>query len=398
MTRLPRLLLLLLLFLAPLVACGGYGAPARWAGRIDTLPSGVVVVRNPAQGLWDEDAGWSVREELRIGSALSEGPDLFGSVAGIAVDGRGRIHVLDRQAKELRTFAPDGRHVRTVGREGGGPGEFRDPIGLAAGPDGETLYVVDPRNARYAVFSMDAEPRTQFQRAVGGYSLPWDGGFDAAGRFHENVFAAGGHAVLVMDSGFQPADTARFPGFEAEEFVLTTESGRISTTVPFAPDQVERWDPRGYLWTARTGEYTLTRMDMEGDTVRVIHGPPVPPIPVTEADRDEALEGLEWFRRQGGRVDPGRIPSAKPPVSTFHVAADGHIWVRLTGPADEVGARYHVFDPEGRFLGTVTTAEGLGSAPVFTDGAVYGVVRDSLGVQYIVRNALRDGAVAGDGD
>lgn len=54
--------------------------------------------------------------------------------------------------------------------------------------------------------------------------------------------------------------------------------------------------------------------------------------------------------------------------------------------------RYHVLDPDGRFLGTVTAADDLGSSPVFRGDVVYGVVRDSLGVQYIVRNALARGA------
>lgn len=375
--------------LLALAACGGADRPG-WGGVVDTLAHGTVVVENPAEGFWGPDETWSLEEELRIGSAMSEGPDLFASVAGIAVDAAGRIHVLDRQARELRTFDAAGRHVRTVGREGGGPGEFADPIGVTVGPQGG-IWVTDPNNARYAVFSAEGEYRTSHTRPVGGYSVPWNGGFGQGGRFHEKVSSGGGPAVIRMDGAFQPVDTARFPEFEEPRFVLIMDAGRMSTSVPFATSQVERWDPRGYLWTAVTGDYTLTQTSFAGDTLRVIHGPPVESIPVTPKDREEVLEGLEWFTNQGGRVDPSRMPSEKPPISTFHLADDGHLWVRLTARDDEEGYHYHVFDPEGRFLGPVATDTGLGNNPVFREDRIYGVVSDSLGVQYVVRAALDRG-------
>ena len=373
-----------------LSACGGE-APA-WTGSIDTLASGVVVVRNPPEGLWSPSETWSLTEELRIGSAMSEGPDLFGRITDIAVDREGRIHVLDRQAKELRTFSPVGEHIRTVGREGSGPGEFSDPIGLALSPDGN-LWVVDPDNTRYTLLDTAGEYVTAHRRHLGGYSLPWNGGFGTDGRLYEKIFTAGRTAVVRMDTTLTPEDTTLFPDFDAPQFTLTTASARMGVKVPFASDQIERLDLRGYLWTAITGDYAIARMDLNGDTIQVIHGPPTDPVPVSAEDRERAVEELQWFIRQGGTVRPSEIPSEKPPIQNFHVAGNGYAWVEVTPQGDQDGQHYHVFDPEGRFLGTVAAAAGLGNSPLFRGEHVYAVTTDSLGVQYVVRYRIRKDTV-----
>lgn len=378
-SRTPWVLIAAVTFTA---GCGD--TDAGWAGTIDTLESGVVVVTNPPEGVWAPGEAWSVTEELRIGSAMAEGPELFGQVAGIVVDEAGRIHVLDRQAKEVRTFDSTGAHVRTFAREGAGPGELRRPLGMTLGPEGQ-IWVTDPGNARYAVFNTDGEYVTARVRRVGGSGMPWNGGFGPEGRFHEKIPTPGPTVVVRMDSAFEPVDTVPFPEYDEPRLEIRDENTYMWAGVPFATSQEEWWDPRGYLWTGVTGTYTLTQMDMAADTLRVIHGPPVEPIPVTAEERDERLEGLDWFRSEGGRVGPSDIPSEKPPMAGFTVADDGHLWVQLAPPTDQDSARYHVFDPAGRFLGEVTMEESLGRYTVFRDDRIYGVVSDSLGVQYVVR-------------
>ena len=89
---------------------------------MDTLPSGEIVVRNTHDPLWAPEEAWRVVEDLRIGEAMSEGPDLFGAIYSFDVDAWGRIFVLDDQAQEVRIFDSGGAFVRTVGRRGEGPG------------------------------------------------------------------------------------------------------------------------------------------------------------------------------------------------------------------------------------------------------------------------------------
>ena len=52
------------------------------------------------------------------------------------------------------------RFVRSLGRQGSGPGEFRGPAGIAIGPEGR-LYIADPGNHRVQILDADGSFRTQ---------------------------------------------------------------------------------------------------------------------------------------------------------------------------------------------------------------------------------------------
>ncbi|HUG27925.1 MAG TPA: 6-bladed beta-propeller, partial [Gemmatimonadales bacterium] len=123
-----------------LLACGGSEGP-EWAGTIDTLPGGRVVVTNPAEGVWGGEARWEVVEELRIGSADGDGPELFGRLGMLAEDAGERIWVFESVEQQFKVFDRTGRFIRTVGRQGGGPGEMQRATGVAVMPDGHLLVV-----------------------------------------------------------------------------------------------------------------------------------------------------------------------------------------------------------------------------------------------------------------
>jgi hypothetical protein len=395
--RLSRFSLAFPLLLA--AACARDGT-AGWKGTVETRPDGVVLVRNPAQGAWREDQAWTVEEELRIGIAEGAGPTLFGDVAAVEVDSTGRIWVLDRQAKELRVFDAHGRHVRTIGREGEGPGEFRDPIGMAWAPDG-TLWVADPGAGRYTVLDANGIFIASHPRRVAGYSVPWRGGFGPDGLLYELVFVAPPQgeprqALLRFDASVQPADTVLLPTHAGERFELRQGQGLIAAAVPFAPGQALQLDPRGFVWLGVTDRYRLAQLKLNGDTTRVVEREAAP-VPVTAAERAEAVARMKWFTDQGGRVDEGRIPARKPAFEQVVVDDHGGIWVRPALSAGEPGAAFDVFDAEGRYLGRVRVPGGMDAIPepVIRNDALYGVARGSLDVQHVVRARIVGGARQG---
>ena len=67
----------------------------------------------------------------------------FGSVATIRTDPDGTVYVLDGQVSEVHVYAPDGEHLRTVFREGDGPGEIRRPNDMYLGQDGTVCALQD---------------------------------------------------------------------------------------------------------------------------------------------------------------------------------------------------------------------------------------------------------------
>lgn len=65
-----------------------------------------------------------------IGGSAAPGPTEFQMVGAITPLGQGDIAIADIYAAEIRVFDTHGRHVRTMGRRGRGPGEFGGIFGL----------------------------------------------------------------------------------------------------------------------------------------------------------------------------------------------------------------------------------------------------------------------------
>jgi hypothetical protein len=144
---------LLLTFAASGCGGAGGGTEAELGMRVDTVGD-TVIVRTVRGSVWGP--GVELVPVLRIGELDGSEEYNFGLVAGIALAADGSLLVLDQQALAVRAFDREGRHTRSFGRSGGGPGELSHPTGLAVLPDGRVL-VSDPRNARVNVYSPDGE-------------------------------------------------------------------------------------------------------------------------------------------------------------------------------------------------------------------------------------------------
>ncbi len=339
--------------------------------------------------MWDSTTAWHLEETLRIGAVEGDGPDVFGGVSAVQVDGRGHVYVLESQADEIRVFDAGGGYIRTIGRRGGGPGEFENPVGMDWDSRGR-LWVVDVRNGRYSAFDSSGAYVTQRPRLAGFYAVPWPGGFGPEGRLLDIGLDPPDKPILVRyDSAGVPVDTVRVPHFEGDVFSIPQ---RVSVAVPFAPFLVWRLDRRGFIWSMVTSEYRIVQQNLAGDTVRVIEKV-FHPLPVTAEDEEEAIESLDWFRREGGRIDRSRIPGAKPAIIRQGILVDhsGNLWVRPVVPEALRLRVFDVFDPEGRYLGRAISAVPIQSSPLptFTADAVYGVSVDELEVPYVVRLDIR---------
>jgi hypothetical protein len=80
--------------------------------------------------------------DLVIGTADGDDTEIFGKVADIAVDTRGRIYVLDSGYDRVQSYDSSGRYIQTIGRDGEGPGEFSRPTAIAVDKS-NSLYVAD---------------------------------------------------------------------------------------------------------------------------------------------------------------------------------------------------------------------------------------------------------------
>lgn len=411
-----RLFPLLLIPLLSVPTGCGEGGGNGWTTVRDTLPGGAVRVVHtpPASG---PGVTWRLEEEVRIGAIEGGGPESFGEVRGIAVDGAGRIAVLDAQAREVRVFGPEGEHLRTFGGQGGGPGELEGPFGLAWAPDG-LLRVADVRNARMSLF----DPVEGFVRShpvrFWRWGYIWDGVVDSAGRVWQPsmgmVDGTSWDMIRIYNDSMRQVDS--IPIAERPErsgpdrdppgaFFWETGGGFGYYTIPYYPRGQRALDPRGVYWGTTEGDpsYRVARWIPGGDTTLIVESSR-PAVPVTQAERDSAIAHIrEYITEAGGdaNLDWSRIPQTRPAVEGVHLAENGDVWVRLPVPGDSV-ALYDVFSPQGQYRGTArgTLQVFPYLAPVIRGDRFYAVVTDELGVSYVVRARITPlegaGTVAGD--
>lgn len=385
----------LLLFGAALAFSAGCGVARDgqeqgWSGTLDTLPSGQILVTNRDEPIWLPGEQWLVVEEMRIGRADGEGPDLFGRIGALEVDGGGRLWVLDEQAQELRVFTAAGEYVRTVGRRGRGPGEFAQAIQVDLGPDGN-IWVMDRANARLSVFDT-AGKYTDAKRVPGGFLIRF-GGFDMFGRYYEPFprIGIGGEMSIVMlrhNASFTSVDTIELPrdpvkrtGFE----VRNKEGGRLAAGAPFQGRLLWRLSRHGTIWVLITDQYRLVELEANGDTLRTVSRE-FSPLPVTEADRTRAREELKWFTQQGGQIDWSKVPDSMPLATDFFLDDEDGLWVAVPTAQGESGRQFQIFDRVGRYMGDVQIPFAVSRfpRPIFRRGMMYAVTHDASDVPHVV--------------
>ena len=126
-------------------------APPRPVIAVDS--AGVrVVVSDPSMS----DATCALGEEplLVVGDREDDPAHLFGRVVGAARLSDGSVAVVDPTVDQVRLFDKTGEHLRSLGRLGEGPGEFKNAWLVWVRP-GDTLWVGDYRPWRYNVFAAD---------------------------------------------------------------------------------------------------------------------------------------------------------------------------------------------------------------------------------------------------
>jgi hypothetical protein len=354
----------------------------------DAGSPGVARVSNPAP-----DPGAALlpaTEELRIGRADGEDAEAFGRIRGLVL-GPGGVYVLDGGAREVRAFDGGGAHLWTAGRAGGGPGEFQDPRGMTASPDG-MLWIMDFASQRYTVRAADGELVATHPRRLPAFGAGWRGQFGADGALHEPTSVPdpnGNRAVLIRhehdDGAPMPRDTFPLPSQPEANYVVRFGGGLLNLPVPFAARPEWAFDGRGGVWTGPGDGYVLARHALGGDTTLVLSMAIEPPR-VERSERAEAVTELRRVLAQVGadpaQVDFSRIPDTKPVHGRLLVDDRGRLWVGRVDASN--GAVFDVFSEAGGHMGTVHLDISATLPVAFRGDRLAGVNTDAVGVHRVV--------------
>lgn len=378
-------------------ACGIDRAPVRSRAVVHDS-AGVTIVESPAPGP-DDALGWTLDRVPLLDIGTLDGPpehQLY-RVRGALRMADGGVAVLNAGTREIRVYDAEGAHVRSMGGEGGGPGEFTEPGSLTLWP-GDSLAVWDSRARRLSIYAIDGT----FGRVV---TFPPPEGLGIPSFSHR--LTSGALAVtnvkltidgvstgnlrvpfevsLLSPEGDVVASLGTYPG---DEMFMDISPGAVSVVrLPFA---------RGFSVSGHGDETIVAlndRIELKvfgpDGTLRRIARVLAPPRPTTDADRQaylqDRLASAPEERRPGLRTmiqeHPG--PDTLPAFDDLTDDRAGNTWVRLfRSPADVGPGRWLVLDDQGALLGTAELPVGIDAYEIGPDWLL-GLWTDELDVEHV---------------
>ncbi len=361
----------------------------------------VAEVGEPAPALPD-----SLVLDLRIGESAGAAPTTFSTVADIAVDTQGRMHVLLPQEHVIRVFAADGSHLRTLSRVGFGPGELGTPLALWFSPEGQ-LWVYDANPGEFEIFDSSGtwvgrrERRTRgLPCSTGAHSSSGTARFTVTGALMDCERRMGG-----MVGGSMPL---------MGHLHLLSDSLLPDVTFPlnWKATPAEHWayreepvwalDPAEAVWYARSRTYEIFKLSFAGDTMVVARRDISPPaierqdLVTACANHDAALRSTPMAgarcRSSGGRAAQSDYQT-KPYFTQFVVDDQSRLWVAVSGARDGLVEAFDLFETDGTFLRRIPVHGALRMRSPANDQSPSGVLRIRDGHLYGVQE-LEDGSEA----
>lgn len=379
------------------VGCGGGSEEASRVTRTDS--AGVEIVESAGEG-WSPGSAWELADvpAVEIGGAAGPEDERLFRVRDAARLSDGRFVVLNAGSQELRIFGAGGSHLRSVGSEGEGPGEFRSLARMAV--SGDTIHAFDRSARRVSVFLADGTLVRTFtlerprERAFPSYvgRLP-DGSIAArATDFSDGLEGSETQVVrrpalfFVHGPDGAPRDSlASFPG--QRRLVRRSGNAIQIRTLPFEPRPVAAvGEDRIYLGDGR--EHAIDVRSADGRLLRSLRVDREPE-PVTDDLREAYVrDRLDRTEDEGARRSLrelyGEMPFAErvPAYTDLLVDEVGNLWVEEPTLPGDSARTWTVFDTAGTLLGPVAMPPRFALMAAGEDW-VLGRREDELGVERV---------------
>lgn len=378
-------------------------------------------------------------EVFRVGHADPPDWAQFATPPRVGFDGGGNLFVLNPDVPVVAVLDRDGGLVRTLGRRGEGPGEFKAPDDIYVWRDG-TVAVADRGSGAYVVFAPDGSFDRRVNMSAGqvaGYGMmAYRGGArphpDAAAlvaRGMSNIVQEMFHRIESPNPTIGPRGLERLTlGSTVTTAEPIVKAGEVRAPAPGeeasgATDEPRTFDP-GLLFDVLP-DGSVAYSDSAGYSIKIVAGGgapvgtiarPVSPQPVTtEVEttvRDSAMATFE--RLYGDPVNP-QGPDRAPPelmaemvaemradiegmrfnheipvVVSLRATWEGGLWVRREGDPWEGGAAgvIDVWNPAGRYVGTLPPDDPPMPDAFGPDGLAARVELDELDVPTVIVGRL----------
>lgn len=340
---------------------------------------------------------WQVPREARLIIGGGHGPagsELY-RITSVRRAADGTIIASNAGTHEVRLFGPDGQFVRSFGREGDGPGEFRLLFG--AWPIiGDSILTFDARHRRVQVFDRTGEV---------GRTLELSG--PTSSHALVDVLEDGSlitYSTISSAPGMQRHVQSRvlFHRSASGELLdsLATLPWRVITPREVRPGVFAMGTPifsaAGQIAVGRNRVYLSDARDPVVE-VRKPSGALIQLIRWLDGDRGVSSEDRKAFRERRlstteteeerrevvSMLQGAEWADSFPALAGLQAGPEGHVWVQdYSPPFEEKQPTWWVFDREGRLEREVQLPEGFELHEVGRN-FLLGITHSDLGVEQI---------------
>ena len=336
-------------------------ATAGWEGE-NTTVDGVTTVINPETPAMGE-LKQEMRELWRRGGEDDE-EIFFGTIAEFLHDDAGNIYLLDGQLSEIQVFDPAGELLRTIGRQGEGPGEFQNGADMFWAPGGQ-IGVVQAWPGKIVMITPEGDPGTTF-------ALPYrdGGGWQSVTRgtgLGESMILAG--TAWTREDGKQLQFTY-LKAYDAggnelatyQETSRETQFGNYEFIEEEYIDFQRRWSvaPDGRVAAALSfDDYRIHVWNADGTVDRIIERPDYAAVKRNAAEKERFQTMYDAFTRWN-RGSTFKVDDNHQTIGQIFFRSDGSLWVQSSAhrwrTPEGIFTSFDVYDREGRWVQQVDLA------------------------------------------
>ncbi|MCP4573074.1 MAG: hypothetical protein GY838_12025 [bacterium] len=325
-------------------------------------PGDAPVIRSGSQ----PTAGLEVVQLEEMWRAGGEDGDvIFGHIFRATADGDGNVYLVDTQLSEVPVFSPTGEHIKTLSREGEGPGETREPLDAIFLPDG-SLGILQRFPGKVVRIDTEGTPLGDIffaDATEGGFTALYTGRScgDQLMFVIQRATRDENRQVRTFEVGRYDAAGNELARCFSRESVIDFDDpvireSTILDVVIFGSTIGP--DGRVYVSTA-VDRFAINVYEPDGALHHVIERE-FEKRPRTDLESGRIQSVFDLWANRGGQIMPTEIYDCAPTIADLYVDAGNNLWVEHSrsaesGPGNAM-LTYDVFDENGAFTRQVALA------------------------------------------
>jgi len=343
----------------------------QWKGTI-VKEGDVTVVKNPKEPIYNGEI-LMLKEEIAIGGAEAKEPYSFAVVRSLAVDDAGNIYALDEKDIRIKVFDKNGKHIRSFGQKGQGPGDLDNPSRITIDRSRNALMV---RNGFLGIAFFGYDGKYQKSITTDDAKQSKNAEIDSNGCLVLNM-------IRIQDMEHRWDVLKKYnPDLKTSSEIKSIWIG--SPYDVLAPMVYWTLDPKDNIVFGYPKEYEIQVFGPQNKLVRKILKDHVP-FEVSPEEKDRISKRLKQVPLPPELASKITIPkyySAYPP--NFIIDDLGRLFVANWEKKGK-DYIYDLFDPEGRYLARFVLPY---KSILFKIGKLYTIEEDEDGYQTIKRYAV----------